>query len=142
MIMQHGVGGGHFHIKPADAHSLLRPEAVESLFVMYRVTHNETYRNWAWNIFRAIEKHTRYEHGGYTSLDTVLETPPLRRDSMESFFLAETLKYLLLIFSPTHVRTVLLCPEGNSHHHVTNAYRARNHFRPGNCSRHLTDPCE
>lgn len=36
--------------------------------------------------------------GGYSSLDSVLAVPPPRRDKMESFFLAETLKYLYLIF--------------------------------------------
>ncbi len=30
--------GPDFHIKPADAHSLLLPETVESLFVLYRLT--------------------------------------------------------------------------------------------------------
>lgn len=36
--------------------------------------------------------------GGYSSLESVLAVPPPRRDKMESFFLAETLKYLYLIF--------------------------------------------
>jgi hypothetical protein len=119
--MQFGVGGGHFHVKPGDKHSLLRPETVESLFVMYRVTHNETYRDWAWNIFRAFEKHSRCAHGAYTSLETVLDTPPARRDSLESFFLAETLKYLLLIFSPDHVRATLLSDPGTYEHFISSA---------------------
>ena len=46
--MQSDIGGGHFHIKQSDKHNLLRPETVESLFVMWRVTANETYRYVFW----------------------------------------------------------------------------------------------
>jgi endoplasmic reticulum Man9GlcNAc2 1,2-alpha-mannosidase len=102
--VQADIGGGHFMVKPHDGHNLQRPETVESLFVMWRVTHNETYREWGWNIFRAFEMHSRLQSGGYTSLDSVLEVPVRRRDSMESFFVAETLKYLLLLFSDDTVR--------------------------------------
>jgi mannosyl-oligosaccharide alpha-1,2-mannosidase len=35
---------------------------------------------------------------GYSSLESVTTLPPPRRDKMESFFLAETLKYLFLTF--------------------------------------------
>ncbi len=31
-------------------HSLLRPEAVEALFWLWRATHDETYRDWAWQV--------------------------------------------------------------------------------------------
>jgi Glycosyl hydrolase family 47 len=37
--------------------------------------------------------------GGYTNLESVLSVPPPRRDKTESFWLAETLKYLYLIFA-------------------------------------------
>ncbi|KAL4940735.1 hypothetical protein BDV06DRAFT_230128 [Aspergillus oleicola] len=61
-----------FIIKPLDAHNLQRPETVESLFLMYRVTTNPIYREWGWKIFKAVKKH----------------------------MVAETLKYLYLLFSP------------------------------------------
>lgn len=219
------VGGGEFYIKRLDAHSLLRPETVESLFVLWKVTGDPLYREQAWAIFRAFERWTRVEGleqcmgadlqaaansivynvtlaattraaaaiaeglgaadaleaaataaedavtklnvrkvheaqtaismslaaaeaaagatvqalaaaqhseassdahiravtaaaaaavqqrvigagcspssrgGGYTSLESVLEVPPRRRDKMESFWLSETLKYLYLIFT-------------------------------------------
>lgn len=82
----------------------MRPETVESLFVMWRVTHNETYRQWGWNIFRAFEMHSKVSTGGYSSLSSVLKVPAPREDTMESFFVAETLKYLLLLFSDDSVR--------------------------------------
>jgi len=89
-------------IKPLDAHNLQRPETVESLFMMYRITNDPIYREWGWKIFKAFQKHGIIEDGeGYTSLDNVNAVPPPRRDNMESFWLAETLKYLYLLFSPT-----------------------------------------
>ena len=89
----------------ADAHNLLRPETLESLFVLWRVTRNETYREWGWQIFRAFEMHARQDgpNGGYTDLASVLEAPPPRRNKMESFFLAETLLYAFLLFEDVDV---------------------------------------
>ncbi|KAL7270982.1 mannosyl-oligosaccharide alpha-1,2-mannosidase [Rhizina undulata] len=89
-------------IKPRDAHNLQRPETVESLFIMYRITGDEVYREWGWKIFEAFLEHTAVEggKGGFTSLDSVLDVPVRMRDNMESFWLAETLKYLYLLFSP------------------------------------------
>ncbi|KAF2135199.1 glycoside hydrolase family 47 protein [Aplosporella prunicola CBS 121167] len=90
-----------FVVKPLDAHNLQRPETVESLFLMWRITKDPIYREWGWEIFEAFKKYTVLEGGeGYTSLDNVNAIPPTRRDNMESFWLAETLKYLYLLFSP------------------------------------------
>ena len=108
--LQEDVGGGNFMIKEADSHNLLRPDTVESLFVLSRVTGNATYVEPGWQIFRAFEAFTKYEAGGYTNLRSVLHQPPERSDKMESFFVAETLKYLLLLFSPAEVRSALLQP--------------------------------
>lgn len=90
-------------IKYADRHNLLRPETVESLFVLYRITENPKYREWGWQIFEAFEKHTKVDSGGYSSLDDVTRLPPQRRDKMETFFLGETLKYLYLLFADSTV---------------------------------------
>ncbi|XP_039125560.1 mannosyl-oligosaccharide 1,2-alpha-mannosidase MNS3 [Dioscorea cayenensis subsp. rotundata] len=90
-------------IKPNDRHNLLRPETVESLFVLYRITEDIKYREWGWQIFKAFEKHTKIDSGGYTSLDDVTTLPPRKRDKMETFFLGETLKYLYLLFGDTNV---------------------------------------
>jgi endoplasmic reticulum Man9GlcNAc2 1,2-alpha-mannosidase len=103
-VKQKDVGNGNFRVKAGDECTLLRPETVESLFVLYRATGNSTYQEWGWQIFRAFEMHARLPSGGYTSLGSVLQIPAPRRDEMESFFTAETLKYLLLLFSPLEVR--------------------------------------
>lgn len=87
-------------VKPLDAHNLLRPETLESLFVLYRITGDKKYQDWGWQIFQAIEKYTKTPDGGYSSINNVKDPGnPHFRDKMESFFLAETLKYLYLLFS-------------------------------------------
>nr|CAD7393479.1 unnamed protein product [Timema cristinae] len=88
-----------FYVKTNDAHSLLRPELVESLWYMYQLTGNHTYQDWGWQIFQAFEKYAKVING-YTSLGNVRNPQNTRpRDMMESFFLSETLKYLYLLFS-------------------------------------------
>lgn len=75
-------------IKPLDAHNLQRPETVESLLFMWRITRDPIYREWGWEIFQAFQKYTLTRDGeAYTSLDDVTSVPPRRRDNMESFWL-------------------------------------------------------
>lgn len=64
---------------------------------MYRLTKDPKYREWGWKIFKAFESNTRVE-GGYSSIGDVNRNPSPRTNKMESFFLAETLKYLFLLF--------------------------------------------
>ena len=80
-----------------EGKNIQRPETVESLFVMYRLTKDKKYREWGWRIFQAFEKNMRVE-SGYASVTDVSRYPAPRSDKMESFFLAETLKYLFLLF--------------------------------------------
>ncbi|KAJ2827557.1 hypothetical protein IWW50_001833 [Coemansia erecta] len=91
-------------ILPTDPRYILRPETIESLFILYRITGDRKYQDWGWRIFESIERFTRVEHG-YAAVVDVMKTNMTgnREDSMESFFLAETLKYLYLLFSPTNV---------------------------------------
>ncbi|KAH9626232.1 hypothetical protein KSS87_000111 [Heliosperma pusillum] len=80
--------------------NILRPETVESLFYLWRLTGNKTYQEWGWNIFQAFEKNSRIE-SGYVGLKDV--NTGVKDNMMQSFFLAETLKYLYLLFSPPSV---------------------------------------
>lgn len=80
--------------------NILRPETVESLFYLWRLTGNKTYQEWGWNIFQAFEKNSRIE-SGYVGLKDV--NSGVKDNMMQSFFLAETLKYLYLLFSPPTV---------------------------------------
>jgi mannosyl-oligosaccharide alpha-1,2-mannosidase len=74
------------------------PEAIESVFILYRITGDESLRNEAWEMFQSIDKYTKTECGN-AALDDITEMPPTKSDSMESFWTAETLKYFYLIFS-------------------------------------------
>ncbi|KPI40541.1 Mannosyl-oligosaccharide 1,2-alpha-mannosidase MNS1 [Cyphellophora attinorum] len=78
---------------------LLRPEAIESVFIMYRITGREELLDAAWTMFQAIDKATSTPYGN-AAIEDVGTVGSRQRDSMESFWLAETLKYLYLIFSP------------------------------------------
>ena len=42
-------------MKPNDAHYLLRPETVESLFYLYYFSGNKTYQDWGWQIFQVLD---------------------------------------------------------------------------------------
>ncbi|XP_017480326.1 PREDICTED: endoplasmic reticulum mannosyl-oligosaccharide 1,2-alpha-mannosidase [Rhagoletis zephyria] len=87
------------YVKPNDAHNLLRPEFIESLYYFYALTGNRTYQDMGWNIFQAFEKYTKVAYG-YTSIGNVKHVFNTRlRDMMESFWLSETLKYFYLLFS-------------------------------------------
>lgn len=66
---------------------------------MYRFTKDKKYREWGWQIFRAFMKYTKID-GGFSSINNVKSpSNPGFKDKLESFFLAETLKYLFLLFS-------------------------------------------
>jgi len=62
------------------------------------VTKNETYRDWAWEAWEAINKTVRLEHG-FNYLRDVDSLDRAMGDNQESYFFSETLKYLFLIFS-------------------------------------------
>ncbi|KAH7914600.1 glycoside hydrolase family 47 protein [Hygrophoropsis aurantiaca] len=77
---------------------LLRPETVESFYVLWRTTGDEIWRERGWEVFQSIEKHTRTKYG-YASLSNVDDASAPKKDEMPSYFLAETLKYLYLLFT-------------------------------------------
>ncbi|KAF2844271.1 glycoside hydrolase family 47 protein [Plenodomus tracheiphilus IPT5] len=81
-----------------DGRYVLRPETIESIFYMYRITGYLKYQDEAWDMFQAIEKHSSTEFGN-AALRNVMIDPPEKEDSMESFWMAETLKYFYLVFS-------------------------------------------
>ena len=74
------------------------PEAIESVFIMYRVTGDTYWREVGWAMFEAIQKHTASTYGA-SGIEDVTSDPPGHTNVMESFWLAETLKYFYLLFS-------------------------------------------
>ena len=85
-------------IELSDAKYTQRPEVIESVFYMWRFTHDEKYRKYGREILNAMDKWI-YDSVAYHDLSS--ENTPV--DRMESFFLAETLKYLYLLFSDDDV---------------------------------------
>lgn len=81
---------------------ILRPEAIESVFYMYRITGDESWREKGWTMFKAVERSTRTELGSSAIKDVTSEAPMFLNE-MESFWLGETLKYFYLLFSAPNV---------------------------------------
>lgn len=79
-------------------HYILRPEALESVFILYRITGNPYYRDAGWRMFNAIQNATQTEHG-HSAISDVMSERSGYLDSMESFWIAETLKYAFLLFA-------------------------------------------
>ncbi|RWS31610.1 mannosyl-oligosaccharide alpha-1:2-mannosidase isoform A-like isoform X2 [Leptotrombidium deliense] len=77
---------------------ILRPEVVESYFYLWRTTREQKYRDWAWEVVNALQKHCKTEFG-FSGIRNVNDEESEKDDVQQSFFLAETLKYLYLIFS-------------------------------------------
>ena len=75
-----------------EAAYLLRPEVVESYFILWRLTHDPVYREWGWEVVEALERYCRVDGGGYSGLKDVNVDKPIQDDVQQSFFLAETLK--------------------------------------------------
>ncbi|KGQ98763.1 mannosyl-oligosaccharide 1,2-alpha-mannosidase [Candida albicans SC5314] len=99
-----------FIIKPLDRHNLQRPETVESLFYLYRLTGDVKYREMGYEIFQNFIKHTKVVNSegevSFSSLSDVTSFDsnglPKFKDNTESFWWAETLKYLYLLFDDTN----------------------------------------
>lgn len=77
------------------------PEAIESIFILYRITGDTALQDAAWRMFTAITNATETEFA-YSAIADVTSPKGARTeklDSCESFWMGETLKYFYLIFS-------------------------------------------
>ncbi|KAK2785148.1 hypothetical protein FQN53_007890 [Emmonsiellopsis sp. PD_33] len=88
-----------------DRRYILRPEAIESVFILYRITGRADLLETAWEMFVAIEEASRTEFANAGVEDVTVgggdgdeDEKVQLTDRMESFWLAETLKYFYLIF--------------------------------------------
>ncbi|KAI7899530.1 glycosyl hydrolase family 47-domain-containing protein [Cokeromyces recurvatus] len=93
-----------------DKRYMLRPETIESLFILYRMTGDQKYQEYGWEIYKAIEKwcKTKSAYAAIRNVDVNLTANNTniefnQIDSMESFLFAETFKYLYLLFSPPEI---------------------------------------
>lgn len=75
----------------------LRPEIIESAYYLYHFTNDPRYLEMGHTFFDSLVKYCRTD-AGYAQLKDVEKK--IQSDQMESFFLAETLKYLYLLYAP------------------------------------------
>ncbi|KAE8259092.1 hypothetical protein A4X13_0g1238 [Tilletia indica] len=76
-----------------------RPETIESVFYMWRITGDPIWRERGWQMFSSWVVHSMTDFG-FSSLGNVYEVPAYKTDSQESYTFAETFKYYYLLFSP------------------------------------------
>jgi Glycosyl hydrolase family 47 len=72
----------------------LRPEIIESAYYLYYYTHNPKYRQMGMTYFNSLVKYCRTPVA-FAALSSV--ATKTQKDDMESYFFAETLKYLYLL---------------------------------------------
>ena len=77
----------------------LRPENIESAYYLYAFTHDPKYRQMGMTYFNSIAKYCRTP-SAFAALSSV-ETKT-QRDDMESYFFAETMKYLYLLLGDSN----------------------------------------
>ena len=75
----------------------LRPEAIESVWYMYRITGDRHWQEVGWQMWLSVEFSTRTD-SGHAQLVDVDADKPLLEDRCQSFWYAETLKYFYLLF--------------------------------------------
>ncbi|TWU78182.1 hypothetical protein ED733_007733 [Metarhizium rileyi] len=94
--IQRGIPPGYSSV--SNTKYILRPEAIESVWYMYRITGDSSWMEKGWAMFEATMEATRTARAN-SAVDNVLRKEHVRLDEMESFWLAETLKYYYLLFS-------------------------------------------
>jgi hypothetical protein len=77
----------------------LRPEIIESAYYLYYYTRDPRYLEMGRTFLNSLKSYCKVD-AGYAALSSV--TSKEKKDDMESFFLAETLKYLYLLFAPVN----------------------------------------
>lgn len=103
-VLGKGLGPEQFRVNSETgtvhkSHSsvyILRPEYAESLFYLYRLTGDPIYREWGWEMVEQLERRCKVK-GGYTTLNDVFKDD--LGDDQPTYFIAETLKYLYLLFT-------------------------------------------
>ncbi|TPX18177.1 uncharacterized protein E0L32_002686 [Thyridium curvatum] len=93
-----------------DRRYILRPEAIESVWYMYRITGDAAWQDKGWDMWRAIMAACK-TGTAHSAIDDVADLGgadgrPQATDSMESFWIAETLKYFYLLYSEPDVMSL------------------------------------
>ncbi|KAL8225671.1 hypothetical protein R6Q57_018228 [Mikania cordata] len=122
----------HQIVHPTEKYYPLRPELAESTYYLYQATKDPWYMEVGEAIVNSLHLHTKVE-GGFASVKDV--TTMQLEDHQHSFFLAETCKYLYLLFddSPLVGRNYIFTTEGHPlpvlsdwHERLPDTYTPRN----------------
>jgi ER degradation enhancer, mannosidase alpha-like 2 len=100
MWNKYGIEPGGFDYIAMDTVSSryqLNPEIMESAYYLYHYTNDPRYIEMGKVFLKNLKSYCRMDEG-YSGLSNVATKQ--RTDLMESYFLAETWKYLYLLFSP------------------------------------------
>jgi mannosidase alpha-like ER degradation enhancer 2 len=100
MWVRYGIEPEMFDYEKMESVSprfFLNPEIMESAYYLYQKTKNPRYLEMGKMFFDSLKTYCRVD-GGYAELKSVITKE--KSDRMESYFLAETLKYLYLLFAP------------------------------------------
>ncbi|GMY24873.1 alpha-mannosidase I MNS5 [Fagus crenata] len=102
----------HQMLHPTEKYYPLRPELAESTFYLYQATKDSWYLKVGESIVNSLNLYTKVE-GGYASIKDV--TTKRLEDHQHSFFLAETCKYLYLLFDDSFLvdRNYIFTTEGH-----------------------------
>jgi len=92
------VRGKDMQTPRGASYNIGRPEAVETFFVLWYYTRDPKWRDIGWEVFKAFEKHAA-TGSGWAGVPDVDHPSRKKDDKMESFVLAETMKYLFLLFN-------------------------------------------
>ena len=63
---------------------MLRPETIESLFVLYRVTKDPKYRHWGLKIFKSLKENCKTS-SGYSGILDVTSRNSAKDDHMQAY---------------------------------------------------------
>ncbi|KDN52651.1 glycoside hydrolase family 47 protein [Tilletiaria anomala UBC 951] len=98
---RHGRARGNpqVGVRGANGDYRNRPETIESVFYMWRITGDEVWQERGWQMFASWVTHSMTE-SGFAGIVDVNRVPVTKMDNMESFAFAETFKYYYLLFSP------------------------------------------
>lgn len=90
----------------ASPHYLMRPEAIESVYYLYRITGDPVWQERGWEMFKSVINLCWAGHGAYAAIRDVTDwrmASDRFYDEQESFWVGETLKYYYLLFADPDV---------------------------------------
>jgi len=99
---RNGAANGEFIVNGNEVYASF-PESLESWFYAHRITGDERWAEYAWDLFLAINETARNSVAFATVNNVGMPWGESQGDSLDSFFFAEVLKYMYLSFTDPSV---------------------------------------